>query len=241
MKKNTKVVTILFTMLIIVILGYNLINIDKSFIWIKKDVISNIENAEYIRANVETLMTFNQETKKMLALSEIDNVNNRFQMYTFANMDDKEYRHEYYRDGNMIYKKDFNGTWQIEEIDTDPELGKTNELVNRLKSIYKMTYIKTEKLNYVDSYVFISSVPRKEAQGLIDGLFNDVFVGSSNNFIIKSAQTEWWINKESKQLAMEIRTVNAEIDGYPLQVIIKTSYADYNIPLEIKMPENITQ
>ncbi len=224
----------LFSIATLLISSWTVTNTDKPSIWIKKDIISNFENAKYLRVNIDTRFTFNQETKKIFTLSEIDYVNDRFQMHSFSELNGKQSKQDYYREGNTVYKN-FNGIWQTEEVDTSSKLGKIN-VINRLRSIDKMTYVKTEKLNYVDSYVLISEVPEKEALKLVNGLFNKVIVGSSGNFIIKDAQAEWWINKENKQLAMDIRIINAEIDGYPLQIIIQNSYADYNEPIDIKIP-----
>jgi hypothetical protein len=227
---------IVLTSIAILIISCN--NTGKPSIWIKKDVISNFENAKYLRVNTETLATFNQETKKIFTLSEIDYVNDKFQMHSFSELDGKEVRQDYYRDGNTVYKN-FNGTWQTEQVATPLEFGNSIDVINRLRSIDKMTYVKTEKLNYVDSYVLFSEVPEKEALKVVNGFFNNAIVGSSNNFVIKDAQAEWWINIDSKQLAMDIRTINAEIDGYPLQLILKNSYADYNEPLDIKIPDEV--
>ena len=234
MKKNVIILVILFSIATLLISNWTITNTDKPSIWIKMDVISNFENAKYLRVNTETQLTFNQETKKIFTLSEIDYVNDKFKMHSFSESDGKNVRQDYYRERNIVYKN-FNGTWQTEEVATSSKFGKIN-VINRLRSIDKMAYVKTENLNYVESYVLTSEVPEKEALKLVNGFFNNAIIGSSGDFIIKDAQAEWWINKESKQLAMDIRIINTEIDGHPLQIILKNSYADYNEPIDIKIP-----
>lgn len=227
---------LILVLVALIITRYN--NMDKPSIWIKKDMISNFESAKYLRINTETLAAFNGETKKILTLSEIDYLSNKLQMHSFFELDGKNLRQDYYRDGNTIYKN-FNGTWQTEQLAASSKFSNSIEVVNRLRSINEMTYVKNEKLNYVDSYVLISKVPEDESLVLVNGLFNNAIVGSSGKFVIKNATSEWWVNIDTKQLARDIRIINAEIDGYPLQVIWKNSYAGYNEPLNITLPKEL--
>lgn len=84
-----------------------------------------------------------------------------------------------------------------------------------------------------------SDIPQDESSALLNGLFKNAITDTSGNFDIKSGETLWWVNKENKQLSLDIRTVNAELDGHSIQVVFSNSYIDYNKSLDIIIPEDI--
>lgn len=121
-------------------------------IWIKKDIISNFENAKYLRVNSDILINFDQKSQESFTLAELDYVNNKAQIHSFFTLNGVENRLDYYREGDIIYNN-FNGTWQKEKTTTlGGLLGHSIDAVDRLRVINKITYVKTEKLNGADSF-----------------------------------------------------------------------------------------
>jgi hypothetical protein len=228
---------ILFTMLIT---GCN-VSDPKPKLMIIGGVVSNLENVKYLRINTDTVITTNKETHEFFQLSEIDYVNDKLQVHAFDKTYNEEIGREYYIDGNMTYI-DANGTWFKEERNKNVKLGNFLTIDRFGKAQSTLSYVQTQKLNYVDSYIYTSQISEAEAQKKLNDLFKGAITDqngkSVTEFIIKDAHTEWWINKENLQLSMDIQTIDAEmIEGYPIKVIIQNSYGNYNEPLNITIPK----
>jgi hypothetical protein len=198
-------------------------------------VIRNFENAEYLKINGKIIVTAIGETHTVSSLAEIDYLNDKVQINTVSDISPTLH---YYRKGNVIYK-DFTGEWQVETVEKPEDSVSSVEVINRLRRIDKWGYIRTEKLNGIDSYLLKSDMTKEETLALLNNLFKNTLSGVSGQFNIKSAETLWWINEENKQLSLDIRTINAEIGGYPIKLVMESSYFDYNKPINIEVPNNL--
>ena len=204
----------------------------------KEDIISNLENAKYIKVETFIKLNFNQETKETSSLVELDYVNDKTHMDYSYNLDGKENKQEYYRDGNIFYIN-VDGNWKTQPTKNSKNIGESMDIIKRLESTELMNYVMTEKIDSVETYLFKSEIDEKEALEFIKRLFEDAITGSSGDFVIKEAETKWWVNKETKELVKDLRTVNFEIDGIPMGVVFENKFFDYNKVIDIKLPEGL--
>lgn len=220
-------------------ISFGTLDKNKLSMQLKNDAISNFENIRYLKVNADITASFDQDTQEFSSTGEKDYVNKKTLINFSYTLNGVKYTPAYYREGDTQYYN-LDGTWQ-KNVDTAPIIFLDNSIdaAERLKNLSTLNYVKEDKLNGVDSFLLKSDMSQEESLALLNKLFKGAIIGSDYKFNVKNGETLWWINRQTKQLSSDIRTIDAEVDGHSIRVVFNNSYYDYNVPLNVETPAGI--
>lgn len=228
MNKNTKIISILI--IIVLALAIYFISTSQSQTdSIKTKITSNLENAKYLKIDTENKVFYNETETAITANSKYDYEGDKYELHTTSEIGEESTSQDYYRINTTSYRNN-KGTWKTDRVAPSSTLYTWLEVLARIKKVEK--FVPSQ-----DKTHFTSQIPENDSIKIVNSLFASGIIPATEDIVISNAKTDWFISQETNQLQTDVRTIEAEINGLPVQIVMKNSYRDYNVPLEIEIPQ----
>ncbi|MBW2995767.1 hypothetical protein KY332_00545 [Candidatus Woesearchaeota archaeon] len=211
------------------------------------ETINNLDYVSSVKLHVTTTTSIAGETLSSESLGKFDLSNNLAQIDSIGRTSEgDEFTSTLYQDKENTYQT-FDGVWEVKKRE-DPAEFKFYVMVAELKEVKRtIPSIETSILDDLDMFLIKVKMNELIALQIVKDMFkNSITVRGTNQILdesyyaIKKAETSWHIDTEEYLILLKAREIQAEIAGSPLIIRTETTFYDYDVPVNIILP-NIAQ
>lgn len=229
--KNKQIYIVLALIILVIIGGYVVYTNQDGRNPALKKTITNLEEVDYLKVESENKVFVDDEITTITVTSWYDNRDDKFQLNSRSTINGEEIAQDYYRIGGTVYRK-IGDEWKKDQVLSGDDRYNTLAAITRMNKVGEVT----EENDEIGRY-YRSEISQEDAQKIINSLFINKVLNATEDIQIQNAMTRWYIEEETNELQRDIRVIEAQIDGKEVRIVMQNTYREYNVPLEVIVPD----